>query len=121
MFDAVNVATVGGLLGQDEDEEQGTLTFGKRKEQASYGGMDEEEKAIWKARFLRIGVRARVWLRESKYCILCGGSRQIRSTQTLFRTLVFFLLAIDQEHFRTSSFVLPVKYAFYVACHNQLK
>lgn len=33
---------------QDEDEEQGTLKFGKQKEQASYGGMDEEEKAIWK-------------------------------------------------------------------------
>lgn len=34
---------------QDEDEDgQGTLTFGKKKEQASYGGMDEEEKAIWK-------------------------------------------------------------------------
>eukprot|EP00903_Cladosiphon_okamuranus_P015157 g14015.t1 len=33
----------------DEDEEQGTLKFGKHKEQASYGGMDEEEKAIWKA------------------------------------------------------------------------
>lgn len=36
------------LFGQDEDEEQGTLKFGKQKEQASYGGMDEEEKAIWK-------------------------------------------------------------------------
>ena len=33
---------------KDEDEEQGTLKFGKQKEQASYGGMDEEEKAIWK-------------------------------------------------------------------------
>lgn len=33
---------------QDEDEDQGTLKFGKQKEQASYGGMDEEEKAIWK-------------------------------------------------------------------------
>lgn len=39
---------------QDEDEEQGTLKFGKQKEQASYGGMDEEDKAIWKvlAQFL---------------------------------------------------------------------
>lgn len=36
---------------QDEDEEQGTLKFGKQKEQASYGGMDEEEKAIWKVRY----------------------------------------------------------------------
>lgn len=35
---------------QDEDEEQGTLKFGKQKEQASYGGMDEEEKAIWKVK-----------------------------------------------------------------------
>lgn len=35
---------------QSEDEEQGTLKFGKQKEQASYGGMDEEEKAIWKVR-----------------------------------------------------------------------
>lgn len=34
---------------KDEDEDgQGTLRFGKRKEHASYGGMDEEEKAIWK-------------------------------------------------------------------------
>lgn len=36
------------LVVQDEDEEQGTLKFGKQKEQSSYGGMDEEEKAIWK-------------------------------------------------------------------------
>lgn len=37
------------LREQDEDEEgQGTLTFGKRKELATYDGMDEEEKAIWK-------------------------------------------------------------------------
>lgn len=41
------VVTMCGVL-QDEDEEQGTLKFGKQKEQASYGGMDEEEKAIWK-------------------------------------------------------------------------
>lgn len=40
-----------GLVWQDEDEEQGTLKFGKQKEQASYGGMDEEEKAIWKVIF----------------------------------------------------------------------
>ncbi|CAM9096689.1 unnamed protein product [Phaeothamnion confervicola] len=33
----------------DEDEEQGTVRFGRKKEMASYGDMDEEDDAIWKA------------------------------------------------------------------------
>lgn len=33
---------------KEEDEEQGTFRFGRRKEQATYDGMDDDEKALLK-------------------------------------------------------------------------
>lgn len=32
-----------------DEEGQGTLKFGRKKEQASYGDMDEDEKEMWKS------------------------------------------------------------------------
>lgn len=39
---------------KEEDEEQGTFKFGRQKEQATYAGMDDEEKALLKVSFSSI-------------------------------------------------------------------